>query len=224
MTSREPVSWITVKGVHVPIFEGDSQEDAVNRAIAKYNEDKKQSDIAKNKKQADLLNKTTVKDFSQEQLKSLFDKEIHSWQVDKSNYKEYIEQTYENAKKFGLETANKDNFFQNSIGYWEKKSAPPKRPADYKSTYFEKGTGNLKKSSEYWYTDEGVYRRSNHWGMDVASCSWLLKGVEYKPDGVSKGYTVTAFIPWNELYPKGMFTRHYATKQYGYHGFTFNKG
>ena len=28
--------------------------------------------------------------------------------------------------------------------------------------------------SEYWYTDDGVIRRSNHWGTGIALCDWLL--------------------------------------------------
>ncbi len=32
--------------------------------------------------------------------------------------------------------------------------------------------------SRYWYTDEGVIRFSNHWGYGIASCDWLLDGVE----------------------------------------------
>lgn len=53
MAEREPVAWITVNGSRVPIFEGESKTDAVNRSIAKNNEDKKARDIANNKKQSD---------------------------------------------------------------------------------------------------------------------------------------------------------------------------
>lgn len=45
-----------MNGVHIPIHEGESKEDAVNKAIAKHNEDKKESDMAKAKEQADKLN------------------------------------------------------------------------------------------------------------------------------------------------------------------------
>lgn len=38
--------------------------------------------------------------------------------------------------------------------------------ADYKSD----------SGSEYMYTNEGVYRKSNHWFEGVASCSWLIDG------------------------------------------------
>lgn len=32
--------------------------------------------------------------------------------------------------------------------------------------------------SSYWYTDEGVYRSSDHWGEGVASCDWMLDGYD----------------------------------------------
>ena len=56
MSEREVVGWFTMNGNHIPIFKGESQQDAVNRAIADSNEKQKQSDIAKNKQQADKLN------------------------------------------------------------------------------------------------------------------------------------------------------------------------
>lgn len=63
MAERKVKAWITVNGVHVPIFEGESKEDAVKRSIskakenAKANEDQKEKDIAKNKAIKDKMNK-----------------------------------------------------------------------------------------------------------------------------------------------------------------------
>ena len=56
MADRKPIDFITVNHQHIPIFEGESKQDAYNKAIAKYNEDTKQRQIAKNKEQADKLN------------------------------------------------------------------------------------------------------------------------------------------------------------------------
>lgn len=61
MADREPVAWITVNGKHVPIYEGESKQDAINRSIAKKNEDTKARQIAENKKQADKLNESEKK-------------------------------------------------------------------------------------------------------------------------------------------------------------------
>ena len=56
MAEREIIGWFTVNGVHRPIYEGESKEDAYNREVATLNEKTKQSQIAKNKEQADKLN------------------------------------------------------------------------------------------------------------------------------------------------------------------------
>lgn len=45
-----------MNGHHIPIYEGESKQDAINRSIAKKNEDIKERQIAENKKQADQLN------------------------------------------------------------------------------------------------------------------------------------------------------------------------
>lgn len=72
MAQREVKQWITINGVHVPIFEGESKEDAVNRAIAKKNEDKKQSDIAKHSAQVKEANERqqAAKQPTKEQVKA----------------------------------------------------------------------------------------------------------------------------------------------------------
>lgn len=63
MAERKVKQWITVNGVHVPIFEGESKADAIKRSIEKQksnvkaNEDQKAKDIARNKAEKDTLNK-----------------------------------------------------------------------------------------------------------------------------------------------------------------------
>ena len=59
MSEKQVKDWFTMNGKHIPIFEGESKQDAVNRSIAKDNEDKKQADIERNKKEADILNGKT---------------------------------------------------------------------------------------------------------------------------------------------------------------------
>ena len=56
MAQKEPKDWITVNGKHIPIYEGESKQDAYNKAVAKMNEDKKAADIAKRKAEVDKLN------------------------------------------------------------------------------------------------------------------------------------------------------------------------
>ncbi len=53
-----------------------------------------------------------------------------------------------------------------------------------------------KSGSYYSYSDEGVYRYSNHWGR-VATCRWKIKGIEaYK----NQKYYV-GFAKWSDFYP-----------------------
>ena len=61
MAQREVKQWITVNGQHIPIFEGQSKQQAIDSALKnqkKVNdeEDKKEKQIKANKKEADKLN------------------------------------------------------------------------------------------------------------------------------------------------------------------------
>lgn len=42
-------------------------------------------------------------------------------------------------------------------------------------------------SSRYWYTEEGVYRKSNHWGR-CRNCHWTIDGEELNSDEEVVGY------------------------------------
>jgi hypothetical protein len=53
--------------------------------------------------------------------------------------------------------------------------------------------------SAYMYTDEGVYRQSDHWGYGIASCSWILDG------NVQTGMKV-GFAKWSD------FTKYFSSK------------
>jgi hypothetical protein len=48
----------------------------------------------------------------------------------------------------------------------------------------------------YFYTDEGVYRKSNHWGR-VANCRWkIIANNTYKNQQIAIG-----FAKWTDFYP-----------------------
>jgi len=53
-----------------------------------------------------------------------------------------------------------------------------------------------KSGSKYYYTEEGMYRLSNHWGR-LANSKWRLEPME--PETTSK--TKLGFAFWNEFYP-----------------------
>lgn len=62
---------------------------------------------------------------------------------------------------------------------------------------FPKNT-NYKSNSDsyYFYTDKGVYRKSNHWGR-VANCRWkLITNQNYKNQKV-----VVGFAKWMDFHP-----------------------
>lgn len=67
--------------------------------------------------------------------------------------------------KDGAKPVTADDYFTATVATWER-TKPPKGRPDYVS-----GSG-----STYWYTGEGVYRSSDHWGSSVATCSWYLRG------------------------------------------------
>ncbi|WGH76741.1 hypothetical protein P8625_06190 [Tenacibaculum tangerinum] len=53
-----------------------------------------------------------------------------------------------------------------------------------------------KSGSYYYYTKEGVFRYSNHWGR-VANCRWKIQGIEnYKNQKYYVGYA-----NWSNFYP-----------------------
>ena len=66
----------------------------------------------------------------------------------------------------GTEDVNQENFFDCTVANWKKTNI------DFKADYVSES------GSEYMYTSEGVYRKSNHWYNFTASCVWQLEGQE----------------------------------------------
>lgn len=86
-----------------------------------------------------------------------------------------------------MKTYNKSNFFKHTFCEFTQIDDfdLPK-----KTVYVSKS------NSMYFYTDEGVFRKSNHWGR-VANCRWkLIANKNYKNQN-----TVTAFAKWDDFYP-----------------------
>ena len=84
---------------------------------------------------------------------------------------------------------NKYNYYRNTYAVFKE--------VDENELPFSKWHYTSKSSSAYFYTKEGVYRKSNHWGR-AAKCRWvLLKGeVTY----VSKGRVFIGYANWNDFY------------------------
>ena len=88
---------------------------------------------------------------------------------------------------FILKTYNQTNFFKHTFCEFNQVD-------DFE---FPENT-NYKSKSEsiYFYTEEGVYRKSNHWGR-VANCRWkLLANENYKNQQI-----VIGFAKWTDFYP-----------------------
>jgi hypothetical protein len=86
-----------------------------------------------------------------------------------------------------LKTYNQNNFFKHTFCEFQQED----------NFEFPEGT-NYKSKSEsiYFYTDAGVYRKSNHWGR-VANCRWKLNANEdYKNQQI-----VIGFAKWVDFYP-----------------------
>lgn len=83
MSERKIVDWFTMNGKHIPIFEGESKQDAINRSIARDNEDKKNKDIENAKKQAEkAAGKSSLKTDEKEQKKPTPKKEVEKEKPD----------------------------------------------------------------------------------------------------------------------------------------------
>ncbi|WP_144896562.1 hypothetical protein [Lutibacter sp. Hel_I_33_5] len=86
-----------------------------------------------------------------------------------------------------MKTYNQTNFFKHTFCEFQQVD-------DFE---FPENT-NYKSKSEsiYFYTEEGVFRKSNHWGR-VANCRWkLISDENYKNQ-----QTVIGFAKWTNFYP-----------------------
>ncbi|WP_036823207.1 hypothetical protein [Polaribacter sp. Hel1_85] len=85
-----------------------------------------------------------------------------------------------------MKTYNKTNFFKHTFCEFNQID-------DFE---FPKNTNYKSKSeSMYFYTHEGIYRKSNHWGR-VANCRWkLIANDNYKNQQI-----VIGFAKWSNFY------------------------
>ncbi|AUC85095.1 hypothetical protein CW731_07235 [Polaribacter sp. ALD11] len=86
-----------------------------------------------------------------------------------------------------MKTYNKTNFFKHTFCEFKQiENFDFPEDTNYKS----------KSESMYFYTDEGVYRKSNHWGR-VANCRWkIIANEDYKNQQI-----VIGFAKWANFYP-----------------------
>ncbi len=98
-------------------------------------------------------------------------------------------------------TYHKHNYYRNTYAVF-KEIDPSQLP-------FEKWHYASKSGSAYYYTNEGVYRKSNHWGR-AAKCRWVLEsGSEIY---VSKGRERIGYACWSDFYENNESTKAYFVK------------
>lgn len=78
--------------------------------------------------------------------------------------------------------ANKDNFYMLTEANWKQVENRTTEP-DHISESF----------SKYWFTPEGVYRMSDHWG-ECSTCNWVLDGEQ-----AFLISDVTGFCKWEDF-------------------------
>ena len=92
-----------------------------------------------------------------------------------------------NSTYFHLKTYNKTNFFKHTFCEFTEVN---KNFFEQNPVHFKSKTGSF-----YSYTEEGIYRYSNHWGR-VANCRWkLITAKKYKNQAYYSG-----FAKWSDFY------------------------
>ena len=93
-----------------------------------------------------------------------------------------------NIHNLKLKKYNSKNFHKHTFCLWKEVS---QTDFELQKSHFKSKSG-----SEYFFTEEGVYRISNHWGR-AANCRWRLIALEnYKNQETKVG-----FAKWIDFYP-----------------------
>lgn len=113
-------------------------------------------------------------------------------QVRAGEFDEDVDETLtqiENAKYASVkDPITRDNFYQSTACNWKETKELLQDDPDYTSD----------SGSMYWYTDEGVYRTSNHWGFGVGSCDWTLNSNPELSHRDDEGLR-TGFAKWTDF-------------------------
>lgn len=108
-----------------------------------------------------------------------------------------IEDMLEAYKPLQEGIATKDNFFYNTVAMFDPVNRRPKGKPDFVSRDRD---GNV--SSEYWYKDEVLIRGSSHWGNEIASTNWGLRGLRSKISHVTKTDKRYGQVKWSDIIHK----------------------
>lgn len=113
-------------------------------------------------------------------------------QVRAGEFDEDVDETLtqiENAKYASVkDPITRDNFYQSTACDWKETKELLQDDPDYTSD----------SGSMYWYTEDGVYRTSNHWGFGVGSCDWTLNSNPELSHRDDEGLR-TGFAKWTDF-------------------------
>lgn len=99
------------------------------------------------------------------------------------------------------------NFFKYTFAVFTKVNQP---------LNFIKPHYTSKHGSRYFFTAEGVYRYSNHWGR-VGNCRWRLEGIDFKQQTAYWG-----FCRWDMFYNNNDDDKLFFIEQVGQKQFSYN--
>lgn len=99
------------------------------------------------------------------------------------------------------------NFFKHTFAIFSK-VLPPEN--------FVKPHYISKHGSQYFFTNDGVYRFSNHWGR-VGNCRWRLEGIDFKQQTSYWGYCA-----WIDFYKNNDTEALFYIEQIAEDQFTYN--
>lgn len=86
---------------------------------------------------------------------------------------------------YNVKWHDRDSFVSNTDAVFQPTKSPDRQP--------DKQT----KGSTYWYTKEGVYRKSDHWGKDINTSNWFLGNQKQTESSYHwKGGIQTGFANW----------------------------
>jgi hypothetical protein len=85
-----------------------------------------------------------------------------------------------------MKKINQENYFKDTVGNF-------REVKNVKGALKKLGIPNTSTSSEYWFTNQGLFRYSDHWGVDINSCSWFIN---YE----SMNKKRLGYIDWDKLY------------------------
>jgi len=100
-----------------------------------------------------------------------------------------------------LKTYNKYNYYRNTYAVF---TEIQESELEFKEWHYLSKSG-----SAYFYSKEGVFRKSNHWGR-AAKCRWVLN----KKEGLhfTKGRTFIGFAKWTDFFDNNENSKSYFIK------------